>query len=235
MSGNKIIRILAASCLLSSAIAFADNSIIPYGNGTWVYDGTYDNAGSKLAPEAGLFIDQLTQYNKSASDSHKITQLFAYGGDIEMYCRGSGGSSKKDACTPNALLLVYYPPSSVSKGNNNWGYWANQLGDRGFSSQQSYLQVPGVNQHIADIDGRVDNTKEDVYDYLDHLNDMSPADAANFADKVAKSICADASVDGVQFDIRVLSKPMLIGQDYPTELVKGALTDEMGINKRIIQ
>lgn len=244
----KIVKRVVTSSLVSLALlsstAFANDTVVPYGNGAWIYDGQYSDTGKKLPTKAGTFVQDLSNYNNEAPASHRITQLFAYGGDIEMYCRGSGESKKDHACSPNSLLVIYFPTSSLSKSHNTWEYWQQKLGDSGFASQQAYLDVPHVNQHIVDMDGRVDNKKEGEYDYLDHFNDLDETEAKLFADKVAKTICSDNSVDGVQFDIEPFSFTGGHGGTYSgsgqkyfyTEIAKdfagyyGSSADPEGIN-----
>lgn len=200
-------KFLSSALLLAlpGLMVASDNSTIPFGNGAWVYDGTYDSFGSKLAPKAGLFVDNLTAYNNMATDGHRIDQPFAYGGDIEMYCQGSGETSVGDTCSPNSFLITLYPASQVSKSKNKWDYFPAKLGDSGFASLEQYKQVPNTKNHVIVIDGRLDNTITGTYDYLDHLNTLNATDAQNFADKVAYSICADDSIRGTQFDVEPFS------------------------------
>ena len=192
---------------LSSLLSFtvsANNTIIPKGNGAWVYDETYNAQGTRINPKAGLFVDALKQYNAGASDEHKINQIFSYGGNLEMYCSGSGESNLTTQCGPNQFLILFYPPQNISKKNNDWDYYMRNIGDSGYASLEQYKDVDQSN-HVITIDGRVDNTKLGIYDYLDHFNTLSKTDAAHFADKVAKNICANNDIDGVQFDIEPFS------------------------------
>ncbi len=166
-----------AAMYLCSAHAFAApvETIVPSGNGTWTYDT------AKPAPKPGEFVQNITIYNGMAP-GHEITQVFYYGGDIEMYCRGSGDSDPSTPCNAENLFSYYNPD--------------NQSG-------ALYGQVPGVKNLIPVIDGRVDSPAGS--DYLDHLNDMSENDAVFFADMVAKQVCADDRIDGIQFDIEPFS------------------------------
>lgn len=198
--------IAAALLLTVPTTLFAQgNPTIPFGNGAWLYDGTYSSSGEKQPPKAGLFVNSLTAYNNTATEGHRITQPFAYGGDIEMYCQGSGESQVGDACSPNNLLVIYYPAGTISKSKNDWGYFPAVLGDSGYASVQQYSHVPYVKNNVAVIDGRVDNGITGIYDYLDHLNTLGKTDAEHFADKVAYTLCADDSLRGIQFDIEPFS------------------------------
>lgn len=198
---------------------------IPYGNGVWAYDATkYSSTGKASDPVAGYFLTQLDQYNfpnghdGQPNSTGPISQVFAYGGDVELYCQGSGGSAPGSACLPKSFLLVYYPPFLFNGSTNNWDFWQNSLGDSGFRSVTDYKRLTYYNptdnkiepaQAIADIDGRVDmahtNDDDTNQDYLNSLNILSKTDASRFADVVAKGICADDNIDGVQFDIEPFS------------------------------
>ena len=241
----RYLAILGSVLSCTSAVSFAGiQSNIPFGHGTWLYDGIYDSTGKKLPPQAGMFVDQLSQYNKSANLNSQISQIYAYGGDIEMYCGGSGESDPSAICTPNDLLVVYYPPQVISKANNNWDFLLKTTGDSGYSSVQQYKNVFGSKNNVIVLDGRMDNINLKQYDYLDHLNTLNAEDAQHFANKIAKSICASDDVDGVQFDIEPFSFvgeggsfPGTGQQFFYTELAKdfagyyGNASDPDGINQ----
>lgn len=198
----KLITLTLTSLLTFTAIA--NNNIIPKGNGAWVYDQTYNAQGTPLMPKAGLFVDAIKQYNAGAGDEHTINQVFSYGGNLEMYCAGSGESDPGTECGPNQFLVLFYPPQNISKKNNNWDFYMRNMGDSGYTSLEQYKSIK-QSHHVIDIDGRVDNAKLGIYDYLDHLNTLNQTDAAHFADKVAKNMCANDDIDGVQFDIEPFS------------------------------
>jgi len=178
------------------------------GNGTWIYDAQFTNGPAGRAyNKAGLWMEALNAYNKGATSGHAINQLFVYGGSLEMYCNGSGGSS--DVCTSKNMLVYYFPPSFY-----NTNVTLSQMGDSGFESVSAYATQadPAVPVRIIPIiDGRVDSTGED--DYLSAFNRMDQATANLFADSVASVYCADPRVSGIQFDIEPfdLSQP---GQVY---------------------
>lgn len=192
---------VSAAAMNLSAVAFS--SIVPFGNGAWTYDTTYTTLATKGPNHAGLFASAIKQYNESATPGHTIDQIFSYGGDIEMYCAGSGGSDPSEPCLPNQFLVIFYPTSQVNARHNDWDVYLNQLGDSGYASLEQYKQINKRAKHVVVIDGRVDNPSE--ADYLNHLNTLSPENAAHFADKVAKTLCASDDVDGVQFDIEPFS------------------------------
>ncbi|MCB1827544.1 MAG: hypothetical protein KDH94_03880, partial [Coxiellaceae bacterium] len=74
---KKILQSTAALLALAVSTTFAADNVIPFGNGTWVYDGQYTTTGKKLPNKAGLFLPQLTQFNQTAA--HPFNEAFAYG------------------------------------------------------------------------------------------------------------------------------------------------------------
>jgi hypothetical protein len=191
-----------------------NKDIIPYGYGTWVYDkifrdkddtspladGTLEiKPGNFVKP--GLFKDAITAWNQKAT-AFPYTQVYSYGGDIEMYCRGSGESAKTDPC-------IKANGFKSDKGLED-GFVVTFPGDDkdkhiGLKSLEGYLNIPKVAQNILIIDGRMDNKIGDEDDYLDYFNTLEKDEAEAFADKVSKNICGNNSVDGVQFDIEPFS------------------------------
>jgi hypothetical protein len=82
------------------------------GNGTWIYDAQFlDGPDGAAYSKAGLWSTNLNSYNQAARTGSKITQFFTYGGDLEMYCRGSGEAELNAPCTSKNMLVNYYPPS----------------------------------------------------------------------------------------------------------------------------
>lgn len=214
------LAVLATGCTVNYTLAAQSivNQIMPgYNNhGTWIYDGTYDASGDKGPVKAGMFFSDLDTYNQAAAAAghpdSQFNQVFSYGGDLEMYCDGGEGGQDPNACTYNTLLLVYYPPSVLSKKYDSYtvGQIISQFGDSGFSTVNQYAGLDLASgssmqkvQTIVDIDGRVDMSPAE--DYLNELNSMPQADAEQFADKVAAQICADDHISGVQFDIEPFS------------------------------
>jgi hypothetical protein len=149
---------------------------IPKGNGTWAYDTTYKSGGKKSGQQPGLFAPNINKYNTSAGAGHKITQVFSYGGDMEMYCQGSGGSGNGTPCNASTLTVGYDKASTTAYYNAAAG------------TSNPVMMVPIV-------DGVVGG------EYLKTFNKLSAADAATYADNVAKLYCADDHVYGVQFDL----------------------------------
>ena len=190
---------------------------IPYGNGAWVYDTVYNSDSTKGAIKPGLFVEDINIYNtKFASfEANQINQIFVYGGDLE------NGKNRKMLNFSDYSAVYYYPPQNIGK-DKEWKDWENILlkkGACGFRSVQAYVPknqflygkgnaplvldntgIDGVNYKIIVIDGRVDKGG-----YLQGLNLMTEPEARGLARKVAGTICADNSIDGIQFDIEPFS------------------------------
>lgn len=169
-------------------IQYTQSSTTQVSNGAWVYDSTYDSSGNRTGVQPGLFSSNINSYNSMAGTGHKLTQLFSYGGDMEMYCRGSGGSSTSTACT-SSNMQAYYNAQSTKAYYDAAKNTANPV--------QMYPILDGV------VGGA----------YLTVFNSMTQTEAATYADNVAKVYCADDSVYGVSFDLEPLdiSQP---GQAY---------------------
>jgi len=157
-------------------------SNVLYRNGAYVFDFSYDKEGHKKEHTPGLFLRQISEYNRTANKDHQITAVFTYAGDMEMYCLGSGGSRKDKSCKPDDLMVFY--------GNGSKS--AKVYGKLITTAEKSVDIVPVV-------DGRLDTHGKS--DYLSSFNALSNKDAIIYADKVAKVFCKDTHVSGVQFDI----------------------------------
>ncbi len=174
-----------------------------YGNGTWLYDAQFLNGPTGPAyTKGGLWATKINTYNEAARSASKLNQLFTYGGDLEAYCRGSGGSLAGEACTSKNMMVFYYPPSFY-----NTNITLAQLGDSGFYStvaystatQAAFSRTQTKVQFFPIIDGRVDSPASS--DYLNAFNKMTTQEAQLFADNVARVYCADNQVAGLQFDV----------------------------------
>ena len=186
-----------------------NKNIIPFGYGTWVYDEEYGDdisAGSIALKhgkfvKSGLFKDTITAWNNQAK-GFPYTQIFSYGGDIEMYCRGSGQSHTADPC----IKANGY----TSKKGLEDAFLVTFPGDEkdqqiGLKNLEAYLHIPKVAQNIIIIDGRVDLPTGTEDEYLDYINALPENEATYFADKVSKAVCGNNNVAGVQFDIEPFS------------------------------
>jgi hypothetical protein len=213
--GIILINILIWCFLFTGVDSMAD--IIPYGNGAWVYDASYSSDGTKGPVIPGLFVSDINTYNTkiAKSEGNRINQLFVYGGDIE------NEAVRKTLKYNDFSTIYYYPVQSLGK-NKSWTDSENiflQKGASGFRSTQAYTPkkqffygkntsplvldntgIEGVHYKILVIDGRVDKGG-----YLQGLNIMTEPESRGLARKVARIICADSSIDGVQFDIEPFS------------------------------
>jgi hypothetical protein len=151
-------------------------------NGAWAYDtGT-----------AGAWVSSISSYNAAAtSAAHRLTQVFSYATDMEMYCPDNDASQ----CTPSDLQSYYTPTSS------------------GWASTLAYYNAFDATSHTVSISPIIDG-RTDAGGYLTELNQLSPSLAATFADKVAAEVCADPRIDGIQFDIEPFDVTTKNGQYY---------------------
>lgn len=180
----KKILLIIPFCMLTSSVQAA----IPKANGAWVYDTLYDDAGNQTGKSPGLFSTEINNYNIQATESHKLKQIFPYGGDIAMYCGGSGGSSSNTTCTTSNMKVGY-----------------------NIESVQAYYENVTKSANPVDILPIVDGVVGGRY--LKNFNTMGEYTAKLLADVVAKKYCADSNIIGVQFDIERfdISQP---GQRY---------------------
>ncbi len=128
-----IVAGLIIACCYFMGAAYADTPypIIhpPKGNATWVYDSNPNTPDQKKDVDIvpGMWVQNLTDYNNGASDSSKLSTIFSYGGDVEMYYNKT--TEKWD-------IFVYYDQD-------------------GHNSTAQYSKVPGVNV-MPIVDGRLD-------------------------------------------------------------------------------
>lgn len=159
--------------------------LIPYGNGTWVYDARFnDGPAGRPYTQAGLWTSELASYNAAAGAGHKFHQIFSYGGDLEMECEGG------EDCTPRKMHVYYYPPTAQSDSRS-----FVQTGSSGFQSTQAYLSMGDVDV-IPTFDGRFDGNG-----YLTKFSTLSDSQVRGFADVFARTVCSDRNVAGVQLDL----------------------------------
>jgi hypothetical protein len=151
-------------------------------NSTWAYDnGT-----------AGAWAKTISAYNTGATRGHKLTQLFSYATDMEMYCP----HNKAADCTPSDLDSYYTPASS------GWASTLAYYNDfHGSGRAADHISLSPI------IDGRTD-----AGGYLIPFNKLSPSLARTFADQVAAQVCADPRIDGIQFDIEPFDMTSKNGQ-----------------------
>lgn len=179
---------LTAAAKTASAKA-TSLGVLPITDGAWAYDGA----------ASGTWSPVVTSYNNFATAGHKLTQLFSYATDMEMYCP----SNNPAQCTPADLQSYYTATSS------------------GFASTLAYFSDLTLAPSIASgstaekislspiIDGRTD-----AGGYLIGFNQLSQSLAQTYADQVAAQVCADPRVDGIQFDLEPFDVTSKNGQYY---------------------
>jgi hypothetical protein len=161
---------------------------------TMIYTALYASDHSKDGIEPGIFADNIKAYNAKASAPNKLTFMHSYGGGLEMYCDGNGGTNKTVVCD-DSNMNVYYEPGQLSTA----AYAA------AFASSEPPIQLLPI------IDGRLDDIGPK--DVLSALNTLDQQTAYVYADKTAKLYCADAQVAGIYFDLEPLDLTQL-GQQY---------------------
>jgi hypothetical protein len=169
---KKLIASILFAQIISSPICYA--SIIQ--NGAWVYDGIYDQNGNRSGTLPGLFKKDIVEFNQCAMPSHRITNLFAYGGTLKMNCQGSGISDPSTPCNTNTLTVTYNTASTLE-----------------------YYNALNTNKDSVEIDPIVDGVIGG--NSLKTFNTLDKNTAQLFADKVAAVYCADNNIGGVQFDL----------------------------------
>jgi hypothetical protein len=140
----------------------------------------------------GTWVDAIKQYNQQATAGHQLSEVYSYATDMEMYCPDNDGTQ----CAAGDLYSFY------ERGGGGWARTAAY--DQAFNASD-----PGSMIISPIIDGRTD-----PQGYLQGFNELSPELAATFADKVATQVCADALVDGIQFDLEPFDVSSKNGQYY---------------------
>jgi len=174
---KQVAGVLAMVCCVSSSVLMA--AVPAKGHGALLYDATQPSGpDSKRSNSPGQWISNITAFNAGATDSTKISRLYPYAGDIEMYCTGL-----TDDCIysgPKQNVFVYYTPPAGS----------------GEASVAAYRKAFPKETIMAIIDG---STKSSLLKALRYSEV-----GTNTADLVARTICADSNVDGVFFDLEPL-------------------------------
>ena len=179
-----IIIISFMTTFAHAAPKFAHRST-PTGNSTWVYDSEYkDGPGGKPYVKPGLFAKEIRNYNQTTAAPHKINTIFSYGGSIEMYCMGSGGSPVDRKCK-----IDFNNPDNPNKNNMFVSY--DNLSK---SSTKIYKQNINIRHVMPIVDGNLSS------DWLKTFN-SNPNATKLLADIIAWKYCADDNVDGVQVDL----------------------------------
>ena len=179
-------------CVCDSAFGRSAMPFPPPGNSAWVYDTLYSH-GKARGRAPGSFAGALNAYNRQATPGHEITRVYPYGGDLEMYCNHDASS-----CTPDDLIVVF---GGSAGGSQSVAAYSQQLKATGGRK----VQITPV------LDGSIKGAYQGS---LKGFNELSPKLARIFADKVARQMCADPRVDGVQFDLEPFDVSSRNGQYY---------------------
>ena len=193
------------------AISFAPSPLPaaafpPKRNAAWVYDPPARHGGHK-ATVPGYFASSIVQYNERAKRGSRIGELYVYGGDMEMYCPDHEDSG----CSAQNFYVFY--SSAAQHGTRDSGSGHNDKNE----SVQAYT-------HIFHQDTSGNGSRLDIVPIIDGVisgrgalhgfDNLSQAQSDAFADKVARQICADSAVDGVQFDLEPFGVSRKAGQYY---------------------
>ena len=162
----------------------------PKANAAWVYDPK--DASHKFI--TGSFVDAIKNYNLLANTGHRVKELYTYGGDLEMFC--SGGDPTK--CTADDLHVYYSKDATDSAGT------ATNASALAYADGVKSELIGGAPIITPILDGMVQGSGP-----LGGFNDLSPAMAQAFADKVAETVCSDPAVNGIEFDL----EPFNVSQD----------------------
>lgn len=165
-------HILAGVGLLFCADALAIS--VPSGQGALLYDAqSTTGPGGKLTNSPGHWKDNISAFNAGATTADQITRLYPYSGDIEMNCTGPSDCFFSGA---GQNVFVYYDPPAFGK-----------------ASVAAYRAAFPTALILAIIDG---STKSKLLAPLSYTEIGTQT-----ADLTAQTICADANVDGVFFDL----------------------------------
>lgn len=193
--------LLAGCCLPVAATAMAD-SFPPRANAAWIYDPQQVHDGhTRVRP--GHFLHALSRYDELAPPPTRIEELYVYGGDMEMYCP----HHKVAQCRPRDFHVYY--SRAAQHGRAPAGQQVSN------ASVQAYAR--GLKSHAATrgvffspvIDGTTGRRGP-----LRNFDRLSAGQARAFADKLARQLCADPRVAGVQFDLEPFDVRTKAGQYY---------------------
>ena len=167
-------------------------------NGAWIYD----NNNYPLKPDSqdlGSQVNKIMTLNESLSKNSGLNEIFPYAGDIELTDSKNTSGDGWNPCNDKTNLKycdihVNYDSKKAYNGKLTVASYAKKL------------QGSQVKHIVPVIDGRTDDMGvSHSYDQI--FNKMPQSFANNIANEVAKQICADPNVDGVQFDIEPFQIP----------------------------
>ena len=175
---KKLIGMLSLVCFASSSVVIAATPL-EKGHGALLYDAMQRSGPDSARTNVpGQWKENITAFNAGATASTQISRLYPYSGDIEMYCTGLSDDCVYSGPKPN--VFVYYTPKA----------------GHGQASVAAYREAFPKATIMPIIDGSTKSTL---------LKALSSSEVGkNTADLVALTVCADANVDGVFFDLEPL-------------------------------
>lgn len=196
VASTAIVASLAGLLFGTQAQAVPTSSAwLPHLNAAWVYDPK----GPDGTFEAGYFSSAINHYNLIANGGHKIREVYAYGGDMQLHCPYNNPS----LCTASDLIVHYARTVQVP----NIGY-SNPL-VYAYHNDVSYYDAGGISYEVPIIDGTISSGG-----YLVGFDQLSKSNAYAFADKLAREVCSDPYAAGIQFDLEPLNIAANNGQYY---------------------
>lgn len=174
---------------------------VPIAHAAWVYDISNRQDG-KRRYDPGYYAMALNNYNRLASEKHKIRLVYTYAGSMEMYCRGR--DPKK--CRLDDLIAVY--PLKTDQ---------RLIGSDGTDTVLAYARevdasLAGAKIMVVPLIDGVESA--DYEGSMKGFNELPREMAYAYADKVSRKLCSDENVAGVQFDIEPFNVSTKNGQYY---------------------
>lgn len=169
----------------------AEAAIIPRSIAVWLYDAS-NGASKKLIMHAGQFLENIKAWNGVSDQSstptsagNRITELYTYGTDMEMY--------------EGSLESYYYIDRYWRLNNQKHPGHEGMIYSIGPMNTAYYKdKFPGMFMSPI-VDGRTDHGG-----YLVDFNSLSQDKAEGYADLLAAQFCADHNTDGIQVDVEPL-------------------------------
>ena len=154
-------------------------AVLDKGHGALLYDAMQPaGPDSTRMNSPGQWKEDIAAFNAGATKSTKISRLYPYSGDIEMYCTGLNDDCIYSGSKKN--VFVYYTSPA--------GY--------GKDSVAAYRKAFPKATIMPIIDGHTQSSLLKAINYSEI--------GKKTADLVARSICVDPNVDGVLFDLEPL-------------------------------
>lgn len=201
MKRHRFLIVVTTIAAISGDVNSDSNSgVLKYGNAAWVYDIT-NKLGNTRRYDPGYFSAEINKYNQSSGKEHKINIVYTYAGSLEMYCPGKGG----ERCGIDHLMVGYPPGEAdtrLQKTNTieTIEAYQNKI-DPGLLNGKLWV--------VPVIDGVVN---EKYSGSMRGFNQLNRTLAERYADKVARKLCSDPRVPGVQFDIEPFDVQSKSGQ-----------------------